>query len=101
VQFAHPASLNTWRESFSEVQDHLCESRFLSYLKNLQERTASTFFDALRRAKRKIFNVLVGLNKALTKNRPRPGLSRPPAQAQVHEAFGGELRAIIVGGAFH
>ncbi len=67
-------------------------------LKNLQKGLQARF-DALPPGKRKIFNVLVGLNKALTKNRPRPGLSRLLLR-QVHEAFGGELRAIIVGGAF-
>ncbi len=56
-------------------------------------------FDALPPRKRKIFNALVGVNKALTKARPRPGLSRRLLK-QVHEGFGGELRAIIVGGAF-
>src|SRR5256885_13574893 len=35
----------------------------------------------------------------LTKSRPRLGVSRRLLR-QVHEAFGGELRAIIVGGAF-
>src|SRR5260221_5935043 len=67
-------------------------------LKTLQKGLQARF-DALPSGKRKIFNVLVGLNKALTKNRPRPGLSRLLLK-QVHEAFGGELRAIIVGGAF-
>src|SRR6266436_3208430 len=67
-------------------------------LKNLQKGLQARF-EALPSGKRKIFNVLVGLNKALTKNRPRPGFSRLLLK-QVHEAFGGELRAIIVGGAF-
>src|SRR6267154_1977499 len=67
-------------------------------LKNLQKGMQARF-EALPSSKREIFNVLVGLNKALTKNRPRPGLSRLLLK-QVHEAFGGELRAIIVGGAF-
>ena len=39
------------------------------------------------------------MNKALTKSHPRLGLSRILLK-QVHDAFGGELRAIIVGGAF-
>src|SRR6266853_783528 len=67
-------------------------------LKNLQKGLQARF-EALPSGKRKIVNVLVGLNKALTKNRPRLGLSRLLLK-QVHEAFGGELRAIIVGGAF-
>ena len=67
-------------------------------LKNLQ-RDLQARFDALPPGKRKVFNVLVGINKALTKGRPRLGISRRLLK-QVHEAFGGELRTIIVGGAF-
>jgi len=67
-------------------------------LKNLQKGLQARF-DALPPGKRKIFNVLVAVNKALTKSRPRLGLSRLLLK-QVHEAFGGELLAIIVGGAF-
>ena len=67
-------------------------------LKNLQKGLQSRF-DALPSTKRKIFNLLVSLNKALTKGQPRLAISRLLLK-QVHEAFGGELRAIIVGGAF-
>ena len=67
-------------------------------LKNLQKGLQARF-DALPPGKRKIFNALVGVNKALTKSRPRLGISRLLLK-QVHEVFGGELRAIIVGGAF-
>jgi long-chain acyl-CoA synthetase len=67
-------------------------------LKNLQIGLQARF-DALPPRKRKIFNALVGINKALTQARPRPSLSRRLLK-QVHEGFGGELRAIIVGGAF-
>src|SRR2546429_968837 len=67
-------------------------------LKNLQKGLQARF-DALPPSKRKIFNALVGVNKALTKSRPRLGISRLLLK-QVHEVFGGELRAIIVGGAF-
>jgi long-chain acyl-CoA synthetase len=63
-------------------------------LKGLQAR-----FDALAPGKRKLFHALVAINKVLTKRRPHLGLSRRLLK-QVHEAFGGELRAIIVGGAF-
>ncbi len=66
--------------------------------KNLQKGLQARF-DALPSVKRKIFNALVAFNKALTKSRPRLGLSRRLLK-QVHDAFGGELRAIIVGGAF-
>ena len=67
-------------------------------LKNLQKGLQARF-DELAPGKRKIFNALVGVNKALTKSRPRLGISRRLLK-QVHEAFGGELRAVIVGGAF-
>jgi long-chain acyl-CoA synthetase len=67
-------------------------------LKNLQKGLQARF-DALPSGKRKVFNALVAINKALTKSRPRPGLSRRLLK-QVHEAFGGKLRTIIVGGAF-
>ena len=67
-------------------------------LKNLQKGLQARF-DALTPGKRRVFDALVGLNKALTKSHPRLGLSRALLK-QVHSAFGGELRAIIVGGAF-
>jgi long-chain acyl-CoA synthetase len=67
-------------------------------LKNLQK-GLQTRFDAVPPGKRKLFNALVALNKALTKSHPRLGLSRRLLK-QVHSGFGGELRAIIVGGAF-
>jgi long-chain acyl-CoA synthetase len=67
-------------------------------LKNLQKGLQARF-EALAPGKRKAFDALVAINKALTKRRPLLGLSRRLLK-QVHEAFGGELRAIIVGGAF-
>ena len=67
-------------------------------LKNLQKGLQARF-DALTPGKRRVFDALVGANKALTKSHPRLGLSRLLLK-QVHSAFGGELRAIIVGGAF-
>jgi long-chain acyl-CoA synthetase len=67
-------------------------------LKNLQKGLRARF-DALPSGKRKVFNALVAINKALTKSRPRPAISRRLLK-EVHAAFGGELRTIIVGGAF-
>ena len=67
-------------------------------LKNLQKGLEARFAE-LPRGKRKVFNFLVSVNKALTKSRPRLWLSRRLLK-QVHAGFGGELRAIIVGGAF-
>jgi long-chain acyl-CoA synthetase len=67
-------------------------------LKNLQKGLQARF-DALSPGKRRVFNALVALNQALTRGRPRPAISRRLLK-QVHDAFGGELRTIIVGGAF-
>jgi long-chain acyl-CoA synthetase len=67
-------------------------------LKNLQKGLQARF-DELPSVKRKVFNAMVAVNKALTKSRPRLGLSRRLLK-QVHDPFGGELRTIIVGGAF-
>jgi long-chain acyl-CoA synthetase len=67
-------------------------------LKNLQKGLEARF-KALPAGKRRIFNALVAINKAMTKGRPRLEISRLLLK-QVHEAFGGQLRAIIVGGAF-
>jgi long-chain acyl-CoA synthetase len=67
-------------------------------LKNLQKGLQARF-DALPKSKRRVFDVLVKVNKSVTRARPRLALSRFLLK-QVHQAFGGELRAIIVGGAF-
>lgn len=67
-------------------------------LKNLQK-GMQTQFDQLSAGKRRIFKALVSLNRMLTKGGPRLHLSRTLLRG-VHQAFGGELRAIIVGGAF-
>src|SRR5262250_3460913 len=67
-------------------------------LKNLQKGLQARF-DSLPALRHMIFDALVAINKSLTKGRPRLGISRLLLK-QVHEAFGGELRAIIVGGAF-
>ncbi len=67
-------------------------------LKNLQTGLKKRF-DELPAFKRFIFNQLLAANRSLTKNRPNLGLSRRLLK-QVHEGFGGELRAIFTGGAF-
>jgi long-chain acyl-CoA synthetase len=66
-------------------------------LKNL-ERGLRQRFDELPPARRKMLNALVAVNRALTRSRPHPRLSRM-LLGQVHSAFGGELRALFVGGA--
>jgi len=67
-------------------------------LKNL-EKVLQERFAALPAHKRMLFNGLVALNRLLTRRRPRLALSRR-LLPQVHQAFGGELRALFVGGAF-
>ena len=67
-------------------------------LKNL-ERGLRAKFDGLPGGKRFMLNQMIGINKAFTRLHPNVGLSRM-LLPQVHRAFGGELRAIIVGGAF-
>jgi len=67
-------------------------------LKSL-ERGLRQRFDQLPKARRKLLNAAIGVNRALTSRRPRLKISRVLLR-QVHDAFGGELRALFVGGAF-
>jgi long-chain acyl-CoA synthetase len=67
-------------------------------LKNL-EKGLRAKFDALSVPKRFFLNRMIALNKALTRRKPRVKLSRR-LLPQVHDAFGGELLALITGGAF-
>ncbi len=56
-------------------------------------------FDALPASRRRTLDRLIALNRACTRRRPHLRLSRL-LLANVHQAFGGQLRAIFVGGAF-
>jgi long-chain acyl-CoA synthetase len=67
-------------------------------LKNLQKGLEARFA-ALPKGKRAALNVLIRVNRALTRDRPRMWLSRR-LLGQVHSAFGGEFRAFGVGSAF-
>lgn len=67
-------------------------------LKNL-ERGLRQRFAELPPARRKALNALIAINRALTRRRPNRIISRTLLR-QVHGAFGGELRALFVGGAF-
>jgi long-chain acyl-CoA synthetase len=67
-------------------------------LKNL-ERGLRAKFDELPKIKRFLLNRAIALNKILTRRKPKVKLSRK-LLPQVHEAFGGELEALITGGAF-
>src|SRR5260370_35927207 len=67
-------------------------------LKNL-ERGLRAKFDELGAAKRFVLDRMIGLNKLLTRRRPKVKLSRLLLPG-VHRAFGGGLLALITGGAF-
>jgi len=56
-------------------------------------------FKALPKARRWWLDRLISINRRLTRNKPHPALSRR-LLPQIHQAFGGELLAIITGGAF-
>ena len=67
-------------------------------LKNI-ERGLREKFAALPQARQSALNILIAVNRALTRRRPHVRLSRM-LLPQIHKAFGGELHAIFVGGAF-
>ena len=67
-------------------------------LKNL-EKGLRTRFAELPPHRRWLLDRLIGLNKRLTRKQPNLSLSHA-LLSQVHQAFGGELRALFVGGAF-
>jgi len=67
-------------------------------LKNL-EKGLRARLEALHPNRRRIFDLLIDLNRFCTRRRPLLWLSRLLLR-QVHQAFGGQLRALFVGGAF-
>ena len=67
-------------------------------LKNL-ERGLRAKFDELPSWKRALLNSMIAVNRALTRRRPNVKLSRM-LLGNVHRGFGGELLALITGGAF-
>jgi long-chain acyl-CoA synthetase len=67
-------------------------------VKNL-ERGLRAKFDELPSWKRAILDRMIAVNKVLTRRRPKVKLSRVLLPG-VHRAFGGELLALITGGAF-
>jgi long-chain acyl-CoA synthetase len=67
-------------------------------IKNL-ERGVRGNLDAIPAWKRSILNGAIALNKLLTRKRPNVKLSRN-LMPGIHKAFGGELLALITGGAF-
>ncbi len=67
-------------------------------VKNL-ERGLRAKFDELPSWKRALLNAMIAANKLLTRRRPKVKLSRMLLPG-VHRGFGGELLALITGGAF-
>lgn len=67
-------------------------------LKNLQ-RGLTEKLAALPPFKRRMLNALIATNRAMTQSKPRLWLSRKLLR-DIHEAFGGQLCALLVGGAF-
>ena len=67
-------------------------------VKNL-ERGLRAKFDELPSWKRALLNAMIATNKLLTRGRPKVKLSRMLLPG-VHRGFGGELLALITGGAF-
>jgi len=67
-------------------------------LKNLEHGIKSNFA-ALPAIKRFVLNLMISINKRLTRKRPNVELSRK-LLGQVHKAFGGQLLAMFTGGAF-
>ncbi len=67
-------------------------------LKSLERGLRQRFAD-LPKGRRAVLNTLIKTNRALTRGKPNVKLSRT-LLGQVHHAFGGELRAFFVGGAF-
>jgi long-chain acyl-CoA synthetase len=67
-------------------------------VKNL-ERGLRAKFDELPKWKRGLLNSLIAVNKAFTRSRPKVKLSRM-LLGNIHRGFGGELLALITGGAF-
>jgi long-chain acyl-CoA synthetase len=67
-------------------------------VKNL-ERGLRAKFDELPSWKRGILNSMISLNRLFTRRRPNVKLSRT-LLSNIHKGFGGELLALITGGAF-
>jgi long-chain acyl-CoA synthetase len=67
-------------------------------LKNLEKGLRARFAE-LPKSKRFMLNTLIRANRGLTRRQPNVEISRRLLK-QVHESFGGELRALFVGGAF-
>jgi long-chain acyl-CoA synthetase len=85
------------REAFTQY--HITYMTLVPLVLKSLERGLKERFAGLPAGKRFLLDRMIGLNRLLTRGRPNPKLSRR-LLGQVHQAFGGELLALIVGGAF-
>ncbi len=94
--------LRTLRPEFVRDAFVRCKITYVTLVpmivKNL-ERGLRAKFDELSPMKRFFLNRMIAINKRFTKKRPNVKLSRRLLPG-VHSAFGGELLALITGGAF-
>jgi long-chain acyl-CoA synthetase len=85
------------REAFTRYK--ITYMTVVPVLLKILERGLRQRFDELPAGRRRTLNALIGVNRALTRRRPKLKLSRK-LLGQIHRGFGGELRALFVGGAF-
>jgi long-chain acyl-CoA synthetase len=85
------------REAFTKY--HITYMTLVPMVLKSLERGLRQRFDELPKSKRRLLNAAIAANRALTRSRPRPRLSRF-LLPQIHKAFGGQLLAFFVGGAF-
>src|SRR6266481_9998439 len=109
VGFIGPFICGAWVVHLRTLRPEFVRDAFVRYrithvslvpmvLKNL-ERGLRAKFEALSPAKRFVLDRLIALNKFFTGWRPDVRLSRLLLR-QVHQAFGGDLRLMVTGGAF-
>jgi long-chain acyl-CoA synthetase len=85
------------REAFTRYKINYVA--FVPMLLKSLEKGLRDRFDALPLVRRILLHRMIALNRMLTRRRPRLALSRF-LLADIHKGFGGELRALVGGGAF-
>lgn len=85
------------REAFTRY--HITYVTVVPLILKSLERGLRERFAALPPSRRKMLDRLITVNRALTRRRPHLRVSRLLLRG-VHQAFGGQLRAMFVGGAF-
>jgi long-chain acyl-CoA synthetase len=85
------------REAFTRY--HITYVTVVPLILKSLERGLRERFTALPSSRRKMLNTFIMVNRALTRRRPHIWISRMLLRG-VHQAFGGQLRAMFVGGAF-